>query len=550
MRFFRKRNRHSFENNSFFARFISNPIHRLTAWIGSFFRRDHDPIDRRNFFGDVFGIFSRLLNYLIVAPITFLLTCWASSRRALSFLLGLPAIFAALIFVVPSLGFTYLKSQVRDRYDRLAAKAMQDEKHETAELFSRKLFALAPENVDFRVRLAIAIGDVKKDPEYALDLLEQVAQKATSQSLNAHLWIVQHVIGKNSEINSEDLARAERHLDLALQTKPEHFATNRLAYEMYMKANRPENALKHIRVVVKADPMASHLLLKLQNDLGMKAEMESTLSNVLLQISEVANRNPNEIRLWGSLVACCIQGERFEDAIQYIQQGKTLADPSVRVYLDRMESEVMVAWFDQIFDLADKIKLQRAILALNWAMSANPANGEAIKRSSQLFLDPNFDSKRLAWVVETLDADPNSYCSHLLIGWRALFIDKETGVATARNHWTIATTSSPRASAVLANLAVGIAELETDKIPFALQVVELALSVEPSNALLGFSRGLILIKRESWFEAMQQFEEVLPVVEDRPTILKKLIECSEKLQDAEKQFQYETELEQITSPIR
>ncbi len=550
MRFFRRRNRDSFQNDSLFAKMIARPFRRATEWLGSIFRRDHDPIGKRSLFGSVFGSISRLLSILLIAPIIFLITAWASTRRAWPFLLGLPAVFAALISVVPSLGFTYLKSQFRDRYDRLAAKAMQDKKPESAELFSQKLFALAPENVDFRVRLATTIGDTKKDPEYALELIEQVAQDTNSQSLNAHLWVAQQIIGKNPEITPEDLARAELHLTAALQVKPEHLVGNRLAYEMYMKANRPNDAIKNLRLVVKSDPMATHLLLKLQNDLGLKEEMDSTLSNALLQISDVANRNPNEIRLWDELVACCLQGERFQDAIQFIQQGKALAEPTVRGNLNRLESEVLVAWFDKTVDLNDKTKLQQAVLLLNWALSANPGNVEALKRASQLFLDPSFDSKRLAWVVETLDTDQSSYCSHLLIGWRALFIDKEAGIATARNHWTIAVTASPRASAVLAFLAAGISEEEADKIPFALQVVELGLSIEPSNAILGFSRGSILMKRESWFEAIQQFEEILPVIDDRTNVLKKLILCSEKLNDEDKQFQYETELQTLTSRLQ
>jgi hypothetical protein len=209
---------------------------------------------------------------------------------------------------------------------------------------------------------------------------------------------------------------------------------------------------------------------------------------------------------------------------------------------------VLVKVHDKIIDLNDKTKLQQGIMALNRALAVKPANGDAILRASNLYLNPNFDSKRLDWVVESLAFDPNSFCSHVMFGWRALFIDKEHGAQTAAVHWKIANTITQRTTFVLAQLAIGIADLEPDKLPFAIQVVELAMTVAPTMNELGIARAHLLSKQERWFEAKQQLEDILPLVGDRITVLTKLVECCQKLGEDEQAADYQLQLERLTKP--
>jgi tetratricopeptide (TPR) repeat protein len=542
-----RRDRDSFHEDTLLHRWLVEPLRQAFGWLAQLVPSRSDRIGRESVasrFGDLVG---GLFNHLLLGPLVFLIVGWASSRQARPFLWGLPAILIAIGATLPSLIFLYvLKGSIRDDYDSKSISAVLDRQINLAELYSQKLFQLAPDNVDFYVRLASTIGDKRQNDDYARDLIEQVAVDSSLRTVNAHLWLAEHYGSRRGEDTPENFARAEEHLKQALAAAPDHFTGNRMSFDLYLRANRPEQAIKYARVIAKADPLNSHLLLQLQKDLGLTAEFEETLANVRLTISEVANRQPNDVRLWNELVACSLQGERYEDAILYTFQGQNMAsDPAVKVALGRLASGVLVNWYDKVIDLNDKASLQQAIKSLNWALAVSPSNGDAIRRASELYLDPNFDSKRLDWVVETFDTDPNAYCSHLLIGWRALVADKENGVATARIHWTIANTSSEIAMRILARMAVGIGQLEPAKSEFALQVIDLAMSVSPENLELALGRGFVLAGQERWSEARQQLEAILPLTSDRRITLEKLILCCEKMGDSSAAADFQLQLSRL-----
>ena len=90
--------------------------------------------------------------------------------------------------------------------------------------------------------------------------------------------------------------------------------------------------------------------------------------------------------------------------------------------------------------------------------------------------------------------------------------------------------------------------MEPDKVAFTLQAVELVQSIAPTQVETGEARGLILMKSKRWFEAQQQFEEILSRTEKRVMVLTKLIECSETLGDKIKQEVYRAQLATISRP--
>lgn len=546
MRLFRRR-RDSFHDQSFLERWIVAPLGTLLHALARPLRRG-SPMSRGSTGRGVLGIPAAIVRTLVVSPISFLVTVWASSRESIPFILGLPAVLTALLAVAPGMVFSNSRDQIRRVYDNLSSRAINDNNAKVAELYSQKLFALAPENREYFVRLASTMGDLRKDPTYALELIEQVAVAADTPSINAHLWIAQYFVRKPGELSDAEIAKAEFHLNQALSASPNHFPANKLAYDFYTRVNRPESAIQYIRLVAKSEPLASHLLLKLQKDLGRDAEFNQTLNNALLTISEVAYRNPDQTALWGELVACCMLGDRYQEAYDYVKTGLVLtSQQQVRRELSLLASTILLGWHDKVMSFTDKTQLQQAVVALNAALNFLVTNPEAIHRASTLYLDPNLDSKRIEWVMETLSNDENAYCTHLLIGWRALFIDKENGINAARVHWQIAQ-SSPAFGPMLAQLATGASAYEPAKVSFALQAIDLGLSIAPTSPELNEARAYVLLIGERWFEARQQLEEILPTTNRPVQILNRLIECCEKLDDQVKVEEYRAVLENLARP--
>lgn len=545
-----RRRRDSFQDESFVGRYITGPLSHFTERISNRFKRAEGDIGQRRWSERTFALPARIFSALIISPTIFLVTGWASSRQALPFLLGLPAVLTALFAVAPGLAFINLKDKVRKSYDGLSARAITTNNTDLAEMATQKLFALEPGNRDYYFRLASTIGEKKKDPNYARQLIEQLAIGPEIQNINGHLWVAQHLITKSETMADEDVAEAEAHLQKALAANPDHYTANKLAFDLYTKANRPETALEYARIVAKAEPLSSHLLLKLQKDLGRTEEFEQTLTSVLLVISEVAYRNPTDIDLWKELVTCSLQGDRYQEAISFVQTGLALTgDQNTRIQLSMLASVVLVSWHDKLMSFTDKARLQQAVRVLNWALHVSPGNSEALLRASELYLNPSLDSTRIDWIMETLASDENAYCTHLMIGWRSLFIDKEAGVSAARVHWQVAATSSKMFPIVLSQLSAGIATLEPEKRPFVLEALELAMSVAPDKPAIGETRGFVLMKAERWFEARQQLEEVLPTSERQYLVLTSLVKCCEMLDDKVKREIYRAELERLPRPV-
>lgn len=533
----------SFHDDSLFGRFVRQPLRRVGQWFVHLIPSKSDDIQKSKKVS-IGRAVNTILEWVLVAPLQFLVSSWSTSREGLPFLLGLPAVLTALAAVIPSLAFSVTQDKIRRGYDALSSRAIAANEKRAAEIFSAKLFALVPDNRDYYFRMAMTIGNSRDDGDYSMELMKQVAVDASPQTINGHVQIAEYLASRSEQLSEEDIQTADHHLKMAFKADPEHYSAHTTAYKLFVKAGQHERAVEHARALTRAEPLLSPLLLMELKELGREDELQHALNDMVLQLSEVAYRVPNEIRLWEALVQCCMLGERYDEAFSHVETGLTLCtNQTTRLRLTLLASRVLVGWYDEIKTFTDKAQFQQSIRTLNAALILFMGNSDAIQRASDLYLDPNLDSKRMDWVMETLALDDNAFCTHMMIGWRALFIDKENGVETARTHWQIAKTSTDMFVTVLAQLTSTIAASEPDKVPLALQAIDLALSIEPANVDLAEARGLILMSGERWFEARQQMDEILTKTPRTHLILNNLIKCCEKLGDEIGLQEYKAKLE-------
>lgn len=521
---------------------------------------------------------------LISSPSDFVGSMWSQSGRSRSLMLGLPAVFLAVIGVSFLLWANYgLAGSLEDRYKakleesadaksrlvdvlrqevRMLKVTQQTSNDPTApkelipkddprrvelenwrsreKIYLEKLIDLNPEQAEYLYQLAI-VSYENRDLNRCLALMNLTAPLDEPGYVDGHLWLATFYMQSPVKTRREALRNvslALAHADQCLKREQSNIRAKQIKATLLYKGNGDLNAAYEIFDEMFQDDARYFKTLvdinkKLKKTERSDAVLDSAIKRFLKQVNDESLESTDKIGLWRDLINCYGEQKRFDVAeeklLSEIKKVSELGEESSRLWLERMLASVYVGWIGTLDLDAEGAGVQR-LGFLKKAYRYDPNNRIVLRQLTRLV---SSDDTQIALEAKsiydgTLDPDAPAGVFNE-IGMQAL---SRTDYVKALDYFKKARTKSPKNPEILNNLAYTLLVCEQPNPEQGLKLVDEALRFLPrdesSKKYLSYfhdTRGQALMQLNRWTDAIAEFE--LAVI-DRPEerqILESLVKC-------------------------
>lgn len=501
----------------------SNPLRRLLSLLISpfiwvyvtilrAFRRIRRSIrkrrsKRRGFLGTLWAGFV----FVFIQPITLLATGlwqlfvgWSASRRARAFILGLPSFVIASMAIGTILLAKYSsKEKLEYRYAVAVQDAMNDDDLNAAKVYCEKLTALDPEREAYRYQLAVIAG-MQKDYRRLVGLMNSLAPEERPGYADAHYWVASQIMSSNQALTSQEASKVRLHLNHAITAQDNHVQARMALANIEIASGDFEQALQHLDVISDNRPevilrMANlEKLGKNQDSAELRADdAESILRNRLKTDTE----NVDYVIL---LADCLLVRNQYRAAIDMLGQAfNRKQDPK----LAEAVAKVCVIWADEIEKRAGADSLGQRLQLIETALRFVPNHPNAFYRLATIAESGAEGSEVAVEKLQDLLVSGTAPASvHMLLGTKAA---KRGDQKMASFHLEQANRINPRIPSALNNLAWVYLNMKDSDLDDALQLVNSAIEIDPSQATFYDTRGKIYVELGRYEDAVTDLTKAL-----------------------------------------
>ena len=321
---------------------------------------------------------------------------------------------AALPFIIVAVGGSaflwWLRTAPKDaivkKYEAAIDRATAEKDFEKAGLYLHGLTALRPHDHVYAFRLAIHDAEFG-DKARARNILAGLT--ASDGYLPARKWLVQQALRQEPLIPlTED--QLEGQLLWILKKEPKDVPMNRILADLYLKQGQLNQAEDRLVRIINEVPALGTVLARIQRLLNRDQEpilrhltmAEEFFQNVLLD-----NRRNHEART--ARADALVELGRFDDAIQILKEGLSIADAEGKTVLNKALSAAYEGIATQRI-AASSLNRELSARLLSESLKIDAANRSALQKALSLwqygtpFPEGTFDDT-IAVLREAVDTD-------------------------------------------------------------------------------------------------------------------------------------------------
>ncbi|MEM7786075.1 MAG: hypothetical protein AAF623_22195, partial [Planctomycetota bacterium] len=448
-----------------------------------------------------FGLFAAFLAFMVQA--------WPTTRSSRAFLLAVPVMAILLVALTPFFVEELLKSflfnenkkiEVNRAYYLRQVQEFPDRPWD-AEMFARKLVTLKPEDPANRYLLGLALENCDRIIE-TLDIMTSLASVNQPGYASAHVWLAEYYARENVNLPPSEKTRLRKtHLELAIESEPDNqFALTKLAEFHRQRADMQENgtdawlsevtlAMGYLKQVSEGD--INVLQISAIGELGElllqtepSEKVNRLMSAQLIQLEPIARRNPDEIRIWQTMVKCAVSMKDYSRALDIVKKGFELARrKDVKRDIIRLSSFIYLSSAKDYQDLTQKDDYLGRFRQLAEAIRVNPIELAAYTQILKYIVDgpdestdPTNPTVNDIWLADALVGSRSPAVVHALLGVRKIALGE---LEAGRKHWVIAKESGPQSRLVVDNLVRLAESIYSDQIPNLFDMITLAIEMYP-----------------------------------------------------------------------
>jgi tetratricopeptide (TPR) repeat protein len=538
----------------------------ITAPFVNFFRTIGDLIGADdNFERSTFSKFMGLLGLpfrILVAFIGFMAQTWASSRSGYAFVRGLPVLIVCFVFfsalLIEDLFNTEgNKIMVNRGYLQRQVTMFSDNPKDSA-MFAQKLVEIKSDEPSHKYELALAKARCG-EPQATIDILRSISPDDRAGFAEGHIWLAQYYgRTKVKDLTSEECeAMVDRHLKYALESDPENqmayitLAERSIARLQDLEENSDEwkheikEAIKYLTEVTQGNvtmnqirtiPRLAELRLKLES-------IESVypmLSEAIIQMEPLAQRYPDEVQIWASMIQSAVLAEDYQRALDIVRMGvQTAKNPDVKSQIVSFASKIYLKEAAQYKNVVEPKLFRRKVDILCQAINVNPNDREVCGELLSLIAGPQKVNPE--WVRDSIIGARLPGLVHCLLGIMEI---SKGDVLIGEKHWKIAEKQFPKSNIVINSLLFIAVSKRADDFPHLLDMTSLAIEMFPQQSTLYLTRGIHLFNLERYQEAIQ---DLLVANEKLPELIRSeqyLIKSFEKINDESNAAKHRFRLEE------
>lgn len=465
---------------------------------------------------------------LLFQFVAFMVTYWASSRSMKAFVGGLPALSAALLFLVAMVLASFLldRRRVNEYRGHFSYQLNQAENPEMAAVYADKLVGLRPEEDRFRYQLGLARMQSNQIAS-AWDVMSYLAN--VKEYPDAQIWLARNTmndetipmsldqrIEKSIDYYTTGLANfdpeqnpatfVDAHLGLAFN----HLKMSEIAKDDGEKDSRIKDAITSLKKVTGQDLISLNQLdampdlIQCYLDTDQRGKAQIQLRNTIEKITPIAERFPDDVRFLNTIVRSCILMDEYNAAEKIIQSGFQLATtPQARLNISRMQCQMLIIKSDQIEESSNEIDYQNRLVIVSKAAISDPTSKTVYARLIEFAVPENEKPEQENWLRRTLVSSPTPGITHILLGLRAF---EQGEILEGERHWIIAARQTRQAHRII-NTLVDYAYVNTpERFDNLTDILSVAIDQFPNQFVYYITRGKIHLNELNYQLAVDDFE--------------------------------------------
>lgn len=464
-------------------------------------------------FGGIGPFFSGLLG-LLWAPFRFLgfvtviggrvAAGWFGKRQFRYLLYGVPSIIAFVVFGVFLIrGVMYGGSHRADQYANAAAKAAKAGQWKEAQLFYQRAIDMGRNERSTLFELAKA-AEKNGDEPVKVAVMDSLAPVQVATFAPAHLWQAARVLS-NQPVPADRIPVVEAHLRHALSLDANNRYAHLMLGELYFQSGKMKLAQNHLTQVIQRSPEHRLMLAKTHGLLGQKEQAKQWAAQAVDYYSDRIERNSDDVEAHLALSDAYFFQEEFPKAASILQRA-TQANPDSKALRYGL-ARVYVQWSDSLQGMTEEIR-QAKFELLSAALLANPDEMLVFDRLiSHLATDEALSAEGREMLLQNIAEGRGVAMSHLILGTLS-----DPGTKESQMHLEMAYEELPTAPVVINNLAWALAQQETPDLQRAYDLIDGVIQRSGKQVAPQFldTRGLILVKKGRWKDAIRDLELALP----------------------------------------
>ena len=389
-----------------------------------------------------------------------------------------------------------------DRYARRSEAALRSGALDQAGLCARRMLRLRPRDREATFQLAKvqhANGRVRAAGESLLEL----AVRDDDLGVRAGQWLVEHapaaLVGP-----SEPARRAEttRLLTRIVRKDGANLRARTLLGELRRQDGDLKGAIEQWTPVAAGQPRQAMHLARLHVAAGQPEQARAVLTGTAQRLADAMENGAGNEGDPEILRALLLVLQRYPEALRLVRQQRRLKDSA---QLRLIESSTLTALARQGLNGVETA--QSPLTNLAQAIEVDPSNPAPLLMLATLARTEGAQRAAAAATLERhLASGQSPAIAHVVRGTMAL-LDKD--LAVAEREFRIANDLQPNAPATLNNLAWTLSQMPQGDQSQALALAEQALALDPENARIRDTRGLILVRLGQWERAVPDLERAL-----------------------------------------
>ena len=516
--------------------------------------------------------------------IVFMVFAWTTSRSGRAFVFAIPAMIFAVLYVaaVWAVGFRGdLKAfgLTAARYAKASNPKEDNYNLDAALLYAKKMVEVDPDlSVLTKFELGDSYGKLEMYDE-AFDIMSWIApdfdldvRPSELGHSPAYYWLASYYADPVKSHLPEDQRKAQsrKQMELAYKADPTNvFAVLGLAGMNKEDADELKKQLEELdeqgnedkiieltiareekldsavdyldqaidlEVISDRQLYASNVLIDIMQERGKTREAEVKGKQFIDKYIFYAQRYPDVLPFWISIVKVCIQIGDFERGNEYILRGYQLAqDDASRNTLARLAAQVEVEKAKTFENMDNQEEFLSRLYALCEAIKTDFQVPDGYSESLYFVDGFPLDGDKDFWVRDALlsAADPEKNRDprlpgviHILLGLRDILNDQEKpGI----RHWEIANQQFRFTSYAINNLIRAyVDEREADD-ELRNRLLKIAIDLFPQDPIFYATRGRYFRDDEKYAEAIEDLEFAKTRLPGSVAILKNLKFCHEEL---------------------
>ena len=550
-----------------------------------------------------------MLTTLLLVPfrmlwgfVVFMVFAWTTSRSGRAFIFALPAMMFAVLYiaVVWAVGFKGdLKAfgLAAARYSKASDPKEDNYDPDAALLYAKKMVATDPELSSFsKFELGNSYDRLKMYDE-AYDVMVWIAPDcdlnlpAKELGLSdAYYWLASYYADPKKSRLSEDecRTRSRKQLELAYKANPDNVyavlglagMNNEDAEELKKQAeelreqgnqakaeqvaNEAEKILDdavelldraiNLDLITERQLYASNVLIDIMQERGQTREAEVKGKQFIDKYIFYAQRFPDVLPLWISIVKVCIQIGDFERGNEYLVRGHQLAqDEASRNTLAKLAAQIEIEKARSFEDLDNEDDFIGKLYALCEAIKTDFQIPEGYKEVLYFIDGFPLDDDKDYWIRDSLLSASNQERNrdprlpgviHILIGLRDILNDQEdAGI----RHWEIANQQFKYSPFVINNLIQTYVDDRKADEKLRNRLLEIAIELFPQDPKFYATRGRFNRDDEKFEEAIEDLEFAKSRLPDSVLLLENLKYCHEQLGNDKEAAELQQEIDEIES---